>query len=174
MIYHYEDQLNGERLTTRFIKPEDTALWRRFLEDAEATRFFPKHPLAPGPRAYEWTMRQIHRYETRKYGLQWLLDRTTGNLVGQCGLLLQEVDGNEMLEVGYHIFPEYWGRGYAPEAARMFMQFARDYQLSDTLTALIRVGNTKSERVAGKLEMLPLRQTRWNGVDIRVWVVALV
>lgn len=169
MSYTYEDGISGKRLITKFIQRSDAPFWVPFLSDPLAIQFFPSHPLNPAQRSEEWMGRQVQRYQDQKYGLQWLLHQETGARIGQCGLLMQEVDGVAELEVGYHIFPQFWGRGYAPEAASMFMNYAKTHQLSDTIAALIRVGNVKSERVAQKLEMNPEKQTHWNGMDIRVW-----
>ena len=169
MNYRYEDGLKSERMVTRFIQKDDASLWERFLKDAAATRFFPKHPLAPAERAVEWTNRQVQRYQDKKYGLQWLMDKDTGLLVGQCGLLIQDVNGFLELEVGYHIFPEWWGKGYATEAAQMFMSYAKAHQLSESLAALIRDGNSKSARVAQKIGMYPEAKTMWNNIDIQIW-----
>jgi len=63
---------------------------------------------------------------------------------------MQEVDGVEEVEIGYHIRRDLWGQGLATEAA----QACRDYGFSqlgfDKLISLINPANIASRRVAEK------------------------
>ena len=43
--------------------------------------------------------------------------KSSGELIGDCGLTRQIVDGTDEIEIGYHVRRDLWGRGYAPEAA---------------------------------------------------------
>ena len=42
--------------------------------------------------------KQLDRYAPQRYGLHKLIHRETGEFIGCCGLLLQEVDGRERLK----------------------------------------------------------------------------
>jgi RimJ/RimL family protein N-acetyltransferase len=90
-------------------------------------------------------------------------------MVGQCGLLLQKIDGKLEIEVGYHIIQKYWGMGYAPEAAKLFVDFALENQLAQNVIAIIDVKNEKSIRVAEKLNMKFDRNSNWMGEDVKVY-----
>jgi len=46
-----------------------------------------------------------------------LMDKKTSQPVGQCGLLIQNIENVDCLEIGYSILPQYWGLGYVTEAA---------------------------------------------------------
>jgi RimJ/RimL family protein N-acetyltransferase len=98
-----------------------------------------------------------------------LIDKETNALIGQCGLLLQEVDGIRELEVGYHIIKKYWGKGYAPEAARLFLDFAVEHDLADSVISIIDIRNTKSMRVAEKNGLHRDKQTRWLDKDVFIY-----
>jgi ribosomal-protein-alanine N-acetyltransferase len=73
-----------------------------------------------------------------------------GELIGDCGLVRQSVDGVDEIEIGYHVRRDLWGQGYASEAARA----CRDYGFAsfevDRLVSLIRPENMASRRVAEK------------------------
>src|SRR4249919_3241675 len=113
--YFYKDQLKSERLITRFLTTDDVYPWADFFKDKEAFEFLPTHGLTePEDIAGSWIERQLGRYANNKYGLQALIDRQTGEFIGQCGLILQEVDGQPEIEVGYHVFKKHWGKRYAP------------------------------------------------------------
>lgn len=168
--HHYTDGLESQRLTTRFLRPEDVELWCPFVSSKEATEFFPDYyaPENPLPAAERFLSRQFNRYKEKTFGLQALVEKSSGDVVGICGLLLQQVDGKPELEVGYQILPKYWGLGYAPEAAKLFLDFAVEHQLADSIISVIDVGNVKSERVAEKNGLKRDKLTVYSGLD--VWV----
>jgi len=58
---------------------------------------------------------------------------------------------NDVLEIGYTLHPDYWGRGYVPEAARALIDLAFK-ELNLHKIELTCFGyNTQSQRVADKL-----------------------
>jgi len=172
--YYYHDQLESKRLRTRFITAEDVKPWIEFFNDPKAIELFPDFGLNTiEERVQHWIDRQLIRYQENRYGLQMLISKETGELIGQCGLLLQEVDGIKELEVGYHIISKYWGNGYAPEAARLFLDFAIEHDLADSVISIIDIRNSKSIRVAEKNGLQRDKQTRWLDKDVFIYRIQL-
>jgi RimJ/RimL family protein N-acetyltransferase len=63
-----------------------------------------------------------------------------------------------------------WGRGYAPEAARASMDWARGELGADHVISLIADDNERSARVARKLGMaVEGRATVLGGYELRVF-----
>jgi [ribosomal protein S5]-alanine N-acetyltransferase len=93
---------------------------------------------------------QLNRYKNNELGLQALIEKQTGNFIGVCGLLTQTVEGKAEIEVGYHLFKKYWGQGFAPEAAKMFINYAFENNIADSVISLIDIQNKNSQRVAEK------------------------
>ena len=54
--------------------------------------------------------------------------KQTGEFIGDCGLTLQNIDGQLLPEIGYHIHKKYWRQGFGKEAARA----ARDWAFQNT------------------------------------------
>ncbi|GAB2902897.1 GNAT family N-acetyltransferase [Neomicrococcus lactis] len=78
--------------------------------------------------------------------------------IGDCGLTWQRIDGDEDLEIGYHVRPELQGQGLATEAA----QASRDLAISlghRRLISIIHPDNIASRRVAEKVGMQVDRET---------------
>jgi len=122
--YIYQDNLQTERLYTRFITIEDIDIWTTFFDEPECCKFFPTFGLPNArARAEHWINKGLTRYEQKTFGLQALINKETNEFIGQCGLLLQEVDGIKELEVGYSLLRKHWGKGYATEAASTFKNF---------------------------------------------------
>ena len=109
------------------------------------------------PRPYtrdevrDWIERNRREYRERGFGLWIATERATGAFAGECGLTQQAYDGSTAIEVAYQLRPEFWGRGFATEAAAACLAFARDVARLDRIVALIDPRNDASKRVAAKI-----------------------
>ncbi len=73
------------------------------------------------------------------------------------------------VEVGWHLHPDSWGRGYATEAARAVIERAFGAGLPEVY-AVVRPGNEASLAVCRRLGMAPLgRLRRWYGVELEAF-----
>lgn len=168
--YHYPEGLQTERLITRHLIEDDISLWAEFFEEPEAIEFFPMYHHKPCEEsATEWIERQRTRYANQEYGMQALIEKSTGNLVGQCGLIAKEIDGIPEVEVGYSILKKYWGLGYAAEAARLFIDYAFENNLVESVISTISPGNMKSIRVAEKNGLVFEKISPWQGMELCVY-----
>jgi ribosomal-protein-alanine N-acetyltransferase len=140
--------LETERLLLREFVPEDVDALAAVLSDPETMRYYPAVLDRAGVVA--WIERNRRRYADDGHGLWALVLKSCGEVIGDCGLTRQTVDGVDEIEIGYHVRHDLWGRGYAPEAARA----CRDYGFSrlgaERLISLIRPENIPSRRVAEK------------------------
>ena len=75
------------------------------------------------------------------------------------------------VEIGWHLHPDSWGRGYATEAARAALRRELDAGAPEVF-AVIREGNERSVAVAERLGMTPIGiQTRWyGGIPLQTYV----
>lgn len=146
---NYTDNLQSPRLTTRFLTQDDVAPWAEFFKDAETTAFHTNPDgLSEVERAQQWCDFTRKRYTDGRYGLQALISRATGEMVGMCGLMTQEVNGGSVIEIGYHLLRQHWGLGYAAEAARLFRDYGFRQGVADELVSVIDPRNERSKRVA--------------------------
>lgn len=75
--------------------------------------------------------------------------RDTLEPIGMCGLVRR--DGGPEVDLGYAFLPEAWGRGYALEAARAVLDWARASLDLEAVFALVTAGNGRSIALLGKL-----------------------
>ncbi|MBK9288228.1 MAG: GNAT family N-acetyltransferase [Flavobacteriales bacterium] len=145
-----------ERLRFRHISLNDVDLWMPYINSAEAIRFM---TFTQGSRTdCEFMLRRsVERYVDDGSGLNMLELRSTGEAVGQCGLLTQLVDGVPELEIGYHLLPAHWHQGYATEAAQACKAFAFEHQQAPSLISLIDPDNFPSQHVARRNGMVAER-----------------
>lgn len=119
-----------------------------------------------------WFDKVFHRYENDLGGMNVLVDKSTHKMVGQCGLLIQNVESEERLEIGYSILPEYWGQGFAFEASQKCKEHAFEYDFSESLISIVHVNNIASEKVALKNGMRPERYIEdFQGMPIHMFEI---
>jgi RimJ/RimL family protein N-acetyltransferase len=123
------------------------------LADPEVMRYYPK--CYSRAEAATWIERQMKRYARHGHGLWLVLDKITGQPVGQVGLLIQQVRGVEEKEVAYLTARPHWRRGFATEAARACRDCAFEVLGRQRVIALIRPENVPSQGVARKLGLQP-------------------
>lgn len=92
--------------------------------------------------------RKLMRYQRDGVAKWAVVLKSTGEVAGDCGLLIQQVDGIEEMEVGYVFARRFQGQGYATEAARASMQYAFEKLGHTRIISLIRAENIPSRRVA--------------------------
>ena len=145
----------------------------KLFKDPEAVELFPTFgQTTDEERAKHWVEKQLDRYANKRNGLQVLIDKKTNEFIGQWGLLLQEVDGEIEIEVAYHILKKYWGKGYAPEAAGAFIDYAFKNSLTSSVISIIDKRNIKSQRVAEKNGFTREKETKWSSMDVFVYRIA--
>lgn len=82
------------------------------------------------------------------FGLWAVVLKETGELIGDCGLTMQNVDGVILPEIGYHIAKAHQRRGYAREAARACCDWAFQSTPFQMLFSYMKQSNTASSAVA--------------------------
>lgn len=167
-----EDYLSvhqSERLSMRPVSDAILPHWMRFMANEDAIRWFPGFKTEDAEmQAKAWLQRLYLRYDNQQYGFL-ALKNGAGEFVGQCGLLLQEIDGKPHLEVGYSLMPEHWRKGYATEAARYFEDYARSRNLSDHIVSMIHPENFASQAVAIRNGLTPWKETIWKEIPVIVF-----
>ena len=137
--------------------------------DPEHMRYYPSTYSFEQTKA--WVDRQFERYRADGFGLWVAEDRASGGFVGTIGPAMQEVEGERLVEIGWHVRPGLKGSGYAPEAAAA----ARDWAFANLdvghVISLILPENTPSARVAEKIGMRVEREADFKGLLHRVYRV---
>lgn len=163
------------RLDFQPVSEADFAAWLPFYQDPRCVAHWtwPSPVEEPEARCRQWFASQHYRAANHLGGLNTLRERSTGALVGYCGLLVQQVDNVRELEIGYSLLPAYWGRGYATETALTCKAFARAHHLAPSLICLISRSNVASQQVALNLGMHVDKVTWYAGNEVRIFRVAL-
>lgn len=155
------------RLAFRDMADSDLDDMARLLGDPRVMRYYPRPKTRDEAGAWiDWSRAS---YSQHGHGL-WVIETHDGEFVGDCGLTWQLVDGEQLLEVGYHLLPEHQGHGYAAEAARACVEFAFRRLGAEHVVAIINPDNAPSRRVAERIGMsVEVATSDKNGLPVVVY-----
>ena len=147
------------------IGPETARLHHRALEVGDAEFFYElnSHPDVmrytgeaplPSVEAAADAIRAYPDFESVGYGRWACALRTTGELIGFCGLkYLPDLDE---VDLGYRFLPRHWGRGYATEAGAASLAFGFETLGLERIVGFVLPENPASIRVLEKLGLRPV------------------
>lgn len=140
-----------ERLDFRLVTKDDYDVWLPLFKEKHIGTFLGMpEGLSQTEKCDYWFKKVFHRYDNGLGGMNALIHKTSGEFIGQCGLLIQTIEDEERLEIGYSILPKHWRNGYASEAAKKCKDFCFEHEFADNLISVVHVDNIASEIVAKK------------------------
>ena len=138
--------LETERLALRELDQSDFAALRAILQD-EQVMYAYEHAFT-NREVQAWLDRQRDRYAKDGFGLWAMVEKATGEMMGQCGLTLQDWGERQVPEIGYHLRRDRWRQGFAIEAAAACREYGFHTLNFPELFSIIRDNNHPSQRVA--------------------------
>ena len=148
--------IETERLYLREMTDEDFEALRKVLGDPDIMCHYPY--AFDEERIRNWIDRNRERYRVFGFGLWAVCRKDTGEMIGDCGLTMQLVDGRILPEIGYHIHRMYWRQGYAKEAASA----VRDWFFENTgfqeVYSYMKYSNVASYSTAASIGMRKIRE----------------
>jgi ribosomal-protein-alanine N-acetyltransferase len=157
------------RLHLRRMTLDDVPALLSVFGDPEVMRFYP----APfdEARMQRWVAWNQNHYTEHGHGLWTVILRATGECIGDCGLVPQQVEGVPEIEIGYHLRRDLWGQGLATEAALGCLNHGLTTFGYRRFVSLIHPQNTASRRVAEKVGMTLEREVEWKNKPTCVYAV---
>ena len=142
--------LQTERLTLRPFILDDFEPLAAMSADPQVMRFLSLDG-KPQPRFQAWQSFSalVGHWQLRGYGFFAVIEKASGEFVGRVGPWHPE--GWPDFEIGWTLRSQYWGRGYATEAARKCIDFAFEELKRTHLISLIHPENANSIAVAQRL-----------------------
>lgn len=150
--------LETKRLYLRQWQPNDLAAFAKMNADAKVMRYFPKRLPLHVSNAIANKCQQL--IEEKGWGF-WAVSlkddsKKQDTFIGFVGLNDTHPDMSfaPCVEIAWRLGKEYWGQGYATEAAQAALRFAFDTLALDEVVAFTAVINTPSQRLMTRLGMV--------------------
>jgi RimJ/RimL family protein N-acetyltransferase len=161
-------QLELDRITLRDFRSEDLAEFQSFHGDPRYLRYYAPELSQPEHRRMllEMFIDTAQAQPRRDFTLA-IVERTSSRLIGCCSV---RTAGQETgyAEFGLGVAPDYWGRGFATEAARAMLEFAFGELSCKTIHSQTVTENRRVERLLTRLGFEKLREQ--NGAE---WMATL-
>ena len=110
--------LETERLFLREMNMDDFDALYAVLADRDIMQHYPY--TFDEDRVRDWIKRNMQRYKDNGFGLWAVCLKETEEMIGDCGLTLQNIEGEMLPEIGYHIRKDCQHQCFGKEAAGAF------------------------------------------------------
>jgi RimJ/RimL family protein N-acetyltransferase len=143
-----------ERLILREWTDADRDAYSGFVADPDVRRFYPT--LLTRQQADETIDQFIASLARDGYSLLAIERKADGALIGRAGITPVDmpIRGNPPVEIGWLLGKQYWGNGYAPEAARAWIAHAFGSLGLNEIASWTAIVNAPSQRVMQKIGMV--------------------
>ena len=142
-------KLITKRLELRLVQPSDDVFILQGLSDERVTKYYAVHY-----DTLEAVQEQMQFYDElirNRTGAWWVFSlRGDAKLMGACGLSSIEKEHRKG-EIGFWLLPDYWGKGYIPEAAKAVTRYGLEELDLNRIEAIVEGGNEQSEKVLQKI-----------------------
>ena len=138
--------LESPRLMLRELTEADFAALYAVLSDPENMQYYPY--VFDEARVRAWIQSNIDRYREFGFGLWAVCLKETDELIGDCGLTMQQINGQILPEIGYHIRKDQQRNGYATEAAKAVRDWAFSHTPFQVLYSYMPQQNLPSRKTA--------------------------
>lgn len=155
-----------ERLIIREFNLGDAQAVLHFNTPAEVNRFTGDAGMCESLSDAENIITDIWLKEYQEYGVaRWaVVLKETNTVIGFCGF--KQDNHIDNIDIGYRLHPDYWGKGYATEANKACIEYAKkDMDLNHVLGDVVHE-NTASANVLKKLGMGFQSQYQEMGFDV--------
>ncbi len=147
--------LETERLILRLPMECDLDGWSEMMGHEEASRFI--GGVLSRPECWRQLSATVGSWVLKGFGMFSVLEKESGNWIGRIGPMQPE--GWPGTEIGYGLHQNYWGKGYAFEAACTCIDWAFDNLGWSEVIHCIEPANINSRKLAERLGSRKLRTT---------------
>lgn len=158
-----------EDLVFREMGVADLEFVAGMLADPQVMESYPR--MYSREEAADWIRRQESRYARGRHGFWLVIDKATGQPLGQAGLLMVELDGQEEVGLGYLIHRAQWGRGLGVKVAAAVVDYAFQELGKARVICPVRPENIASQRISIRIGMLPISCTPYGGYDHIIFAI---
>lgn len=144
-------KIETERLFLREMNEADYDALYLVLADSDIMQHYPYS--FDEKRVRGWIEKNMERYRVFGFGLWAVCLKESKEMIGDCGLTMQNINGMICPEIGYHIRGDCQRKGYAKEAASAVRDWAFDNTTFNVLYSYMKASNIASEATAISIGM---------------------
>lgn len=138
--------LETKRLFLREMTDDDFPALKKILSDPETMKYYPKPYDDEGVKRWiDWCK---DSYTKKGFGLWAVVLKETGEMIGDCGVSMQNINGEEKPEIGYQLKKEYFRQGLGIEMAKAVRDYFFNHFDYDEVYSYMNIDNVPSYKTA--------------------------
>jgi ribosomal-protein-alanine N-acetyltransferase len=155
-------EISTARLRLRQFSRGDLDAYAGIMGDYEVGRWFPKGEGYTREESKKSLDGILDHWVKHGFGIWAITEKDKRFLLGRCGLNL--IAETMEVEADFVLAKNYWGHGYATEAARAALAYGFDVLKLDRIIALAKPDNLASQRVTEKIGMRYVKNAEYWGI----------
>ena len=159
--------LETERLILRPIEVRDAEAMFALDSNPNVHLYLGNNPVTKIEQVHEYINSIRNQYTENGIGRFAVELKDTKEVIGWAGLkfITEEDNGHiNFYDIGYRLREEFWGKGYAHEAAVKWLDYAFNTIKAPAVYASAHIDNIGSNKILKKIGMQQNGQFLWNGL----------
>ncbi len=166
-----KNPIETERLLLRELLLSDVDVMFELDSNPNVHLFVGNNPVKNIEQSVEYIHFVQKQYKDFGTGRWAVILKETNEFLGWSGIkfITDEINGHtNFYEIGYRFIEKHWGKGYATEAGKAFVDYAFNEMKVDALYAYADAGNENSRKILEKLGLRYVNSFEYEG-EIEVW-----
>jgi len=156
--------LETERLVIRQLRVDDAEFILKLLNEPGFIQNIGDRGVRTTADAEQYILNgPVTSYQQNGFGLWLVMLKESGEPLGMCGLIKRDI--LEDVDIGYAYLHQFWGKGYAYEAALAVLHYGRDVIGLKRIVAITAPENPGSIRVLEKIGLRFVKMIELPGYD---------
>lgn len=148
---------------------DDFSSLKEVISDKETMKYY-KAPYDDNG-VNRWISWCLSSYQKYGFGLYAVVLKDTNKMIGDCGISMQKIDGEELPELGYHLSKKYHRLGLATEMNKAMTDYFFNNFDFDTLYSYMTDENEPSYKTAEKNGMTLIKKYKDDDQLLRVYAL---
>ena len=157
------------RIHLRPLSSDDLDEFARMGSDPDVMRYIASGKTQSREQTSARLYAMISDWNQNSFGLWAAIHKASNAWMGFCGL--QFLDNTSEVEVGYRLAKQFWGMGFATEAAAASLRYGFEELGLDRIVGVVQFENFASQRVLEKIGLTYVRNARFYNSDVKYYVV---
>lgn len=166
-----KDSIETERLILREFRDSDAEGMFELDSNPNVHLFVGNRPVKHIEESIEYIKFVQKQYKDFGIGRWAVILKETNEFIGWSGIkyITEEINNyNNFYELGYRFIEKHWGKGYASEAGKAFVDYAFNEMNVEVLYAYADAGNENSRKILEKLGFRFVNSFEYNE-ELEVW-----
>ncbi|MFB3387761.1 GNAT family N-acetyltransferase [Flavobacterium sp. LAR06] len=163
--------IETERLLLRELQMSDIDGMFELDSNPNVHLFVGKKPVKSIEESIGYIENVQQQYKDFGTGRWAVILKETNEFLGWSGIkfITNEINNHkDFYEIGYRFIEKHWGKGYATEAGKVFVDYAFNELKADALYAYADAGNENSRKILEKLGLQYVNSFEYEG-ESEVW-----